>query len=58
VIGPHLESRCGQCAGTGADLRSNLDCTRCRATGITLDREGEPVAVARAALEAALGGTA
>lgn len=39
VIGPHLEGRCGQCAGTGSDLRSNLDCTPCDGTGYAVRRQ-------------------
>ncbi len=33
VVGPRIDIRCGQCAGTGSDPRSNLDCTPCGATG-------------------------
>lgn len=36
IVGPRIDIRCGQCAGTGSDLRSNLDCTPCKATGYVM----------------------
>lgn len=45
ALSPHLSSRWGQCAGTGDDLRSNLDCTSSGATGYRFPAQGRKVAV-------------
>lgn len=54
ALAPYLSARCSMCAGTGADIRSNLDCSGCNATGIRREFERFAREAASAAILAAL----
>lgn len=54
ALAPYLTARCGECAGGGFSLVSNLDCRSCGGTGYSRRAAREiGLDAARAALKAA-----